>query len=152
MEQCASFGIEVARLANTPAFGTAKVEFRNRKIARRVLVADDNQDAANSLGLLLELYGHEVFTAYTGTQALEVAEKERPDLIFLDIGMPDMNGYEVARCIRDTEWGHGVTLVAATGYGTANDVSMAEGAGFNHHFLKPLEMKLLDEVLTSPQA
>jgi len=78
MEQCASFGIEVARLANTPAFGKAKVELRNRKIARRVLVADDNQDAANSLGLLLELYGHEVLRPIREHRHWKLPRKSAP--------------------------------------------------------------------------
>jgi CheY-like chemotaxis protein len=118
------------------------------------LVADDNEDSADSLCWLLQLYGHEVFTVYSGAPAIDAAERVRPHLIFLDIGMPDLDGYEVAQRIRQSDWGRQVTLVAVTGYGTQRDRQLAQAAGFDHHFLKPLEMTLLDgllEVLSVPK-
>ena len=116
--------------------------------SRRVLVADDNRDAADSLAMLLELQGHHVFTAYSGAKALDVIEHERPEFIVLDIGMPDLHGYEVARRIREHGWGRSLTLIAHTGYGQPEDVRRAKEAGFDHHLTKPLEFRLLSEILS----
>jgi two-component system, chemotaxis family, CheB/CheR fusion protein len=106
---------------------------------RRVLVADDNQDGAESLGMLLNLSGHEVFLAHSGKEALEVATEQRPDVAVLDIGMPDLSGYEVAERIRLEPWGEQITLIALTGWGQENDKRRALAAGFDHHCTKPVD-------------
>ncbi len=91
----------------------------------RVLVVDDNRDAADSLGMLLEFSGHEVRIAYSGGQALTTGEEYRPDIAILDIGMPDMDGYEVARRARSSQWGARVILIALTGWGQESDKQAA---------------------------
>jgi CheY-like chemotaxis protein len=115
----------------------------------RVLVADDNVDSAKSLTLLLSAMGHGVQTAYDGLGAVELAEGFRPDVILLDIGMPNMNGYEAARQIRRRPWGGGAVLVALTGWGQEEDKRQAAEAGFDHHFTKPVDLAALERLLAS---
>ena len=104
----------------------------------RVLLVDDNRDAADTCATLLELAGQDVQVAYSGQKALELAEKFHPQLVVLDIGLPDLDGYEVARLMRGAEWGKGTVLVAATGWGREDDKQRAFAAGFNHHLTKPV--------------
>jgi len=104
----------------------------------RILVVDDNRDAADSCAMLLELSGHRVRTAYNGTQALQLGENLMPHVVLLDIGLPDLNGYEVARRIRATPWGAKLPLVAVTGWGKEEDRERAFAAGFDHHLTKPV--------------
>ncbi|MEO6367533.1 MAG: ATP-binding protein [Steroidobacteraceae bacterium] len=112
---------------------------------RRVLIVDDNRDAADSLSMLLELHGHEVVTAYGAEQALEVAAGYGPDFVLLDIGLPTMSGYEVARRLRlQGMTGH---LVALTGYGQPEDVRLAHAAGFDAHMVKPADVDQVLEAL-----
>ena|SRR5690349_9039267 len=113
----------------------------------RILVADDNHDSADAFALLLQLTGHEVRTAYSGSDALAAAGKFHPDLALLDIGMPGMTGYEVARGIRAAEWGRNMVLVAVTGWGQDDDKQRAEDAGFDHHLTKPLDISVLEPLL-----
>jgi PAS domain S-box-containing protein len=103
----------------------------------RVLVIDDNHDAATSLDLLVSALGHEVRIAGDGQQGIELARAFRPHVVFLDIGMPRMNGYEAARSIRQQDWGDDVVLVALTGWGQEEDVQRTREAGFDHHLVKP---------------
>jgi CheY-like chemotaxis protein len=103
----------------------------------RVLVADDNADAAHTLSALLRMAGHEVYKANSGAEALALAFEMRPAVVVLDLGMPGMSGYGVAERIRAESWGRDVTLIALTGYGRSEDVAHARQAGFDHHFLKP---------------
>jgi CheY-like chemotaxis protein len=110
----------------------------------RILVADDNVDSAESLGLMLRLMGNEVRIAYDGAQALQEAGVFRPDVILLDIGMPRLDGYDTARCIREQPWGKGVLLAALTGLGQAEDKLRAAEAGFDCHFTKPVTSATLD--------
>jgi PAS domain S-box-containing protein len=112
----------------------------------RVLVADDNRDAADTLCRLLALYGHEVRTAYDGGAALEVCESFRPHVAVLDIGMPVRSGYDVARELRARR-GAELRLIALTGWGTAGDVQRAREAGFDRHLTKPADPGLLDEMI-----
>ena len=114
---------------------------------RRVLVVDDNADAAATLALLLQLKGHEAFTAGDGRGALEVAEREHPDLVFLDIGLPDMNGLEVARKLR-VLLGDRAALVALTGWGSEEDRSRSRAAGCNAHLTKPVDPDAIDAALS----
>jgi CheY-like chemotaxis protein len=118
---------------------------------RRVLIADDNQDAAESLSMLLRLSGHDVLVAHTGVDALNVVREERPDVAVLDIGMPDLSGYEVARRVRLEPWGQKIILIALTGWGQENDKRRAQAAGFDHHFTKPVDPDDLEKVFTSKE-
>jgi len=112
----------------------------------RILVADDNRDAADSLQRILALYGHEVRVAYDGATALTLGEQFRPRVAILDIGMPGTNGYDVARALR-TRHGEDVTLVALTGWGQDADRRRAAEAGFDHHLVKPVEPQTLNALL-----
>ena len=114
---------------------------------RRILVADDNLDALESLATLLSLDGHEVYRARDGAEALEVAEQQRPEVALLDIGMPRADGYEVARRIRCEPWGRGITLVALTGWGQESDRRRSEEAGFDIHLTKPVDPKVVSDLL-----
>jgi PAS domain S-box-containing protein len=107
-----------------------------------VVVADDNRDAAESLAMLLRLQGHEVTTAHTGSDALAAIQRVRPRLALLDIGMPDMTGYEVATAVRGASWGKSVKLVALTGWGQEADRARALEAGFDDHWVKPVDPAL----------
>jgi signal transduction histidine kinase len=117
------------------------------QIRRRILVADDNSDALESLATLLELGGHEVFSAANGALALESAERHLPEVALLDIGMPKLDGYEVARRIRAQPWGRTITLVALTGWGQESDRRRSGEAGFDSHMVKPLDLDKLMELL-----
>jgi CheY-like chemotaxis protein len=115
--------------------------------ARSVLVVDDSADAADSLAMLLELEGHEVTTAYTAAAALETAERVQPDVAFIDIGLPTMNGYEVAKRLRANERCRAIKLVALTGYGQPEDRDEARRAGFDHHLVKPADWQSVEAIL-----
>jgi len=116
---------------------------------KRILVADDNHDAATSLGILLNDAGYDVRTAADGGQALEMAAQFRPDIVLLDIGMPRMNGYEVARQIRAQSWGGDLLLVALTGWGGADHRQQTAQAGFDHHLTKPVDPAALTRLLAT---
>jgi PAS domain S-box-containing protein len=115
----------------------------------RVLVVDDNRDAADSCAMLLELSGHRVRTAYNGAQALQLGEKLLPHVVLLDIGLPDLNGYEVAQRIRATPWGAKLPLVAVTGWGKEEDRERAFAAGFDHHLTKPVAPEAVASLVTT---
>jgi CheY-like chemotaxis protein len=115
----------------------------------RVLVVDDNVDAADSLALLVRLDGHEVRTAHDGQAALEAAQAFHPQVILLDIGLPRMDGYEVARRLREQPGGDRYIMAAVTGYGQDEDRLRAHDAGFDHHLLKPVDPKVLRQVITA---
>jgi CheY-like chemotaxis protein len=112
-----------------------------------VLIADDNRDAADSLAMLLEMEGHEVTVVHDGRQALASIEKLAPDIALLDIGMPEIDGYEVARRVRQGPSGTALTLIAVTGWGQDADRARAIEAGFDMHFTKPVEPERLIELL-----
>jgi DNA-binding response OmpR family regulator len=103
----------------------------------RILIADDNEDAAESLCILLQMSGAEVRTVNGGAQAVEVASTFRPNIVFLDIGMPRLNGLDTARQIRKQSWGSDMFLVALSGWGTEEDKRHAAKAGFDEHLTKP---------------
>ena len=115
----------------------------------RILIADDNRDAADTMGMLLQLGGHEVIVAHSGNQALELGRQRCPDVVILDIGMPDINGYEVARTARKEDWGKSVYMIALTGWGQADDKERARLAGFDRHLTKPVDPDLVEELLRS---
>jgi PAS domain S-box-containing protein len=110
---------------------------------RRVLVVDDNRDAAQTLGEILGLVGHEVCTAHDGEEALREADRFQPDVVLLDIGLPKLSGYEVAQAIRARQWDRPVLLIALTGWGQDDDLRRTAAAGFDHHLVKPIEPQAL---------
>jgi PAS domain S-box-containing protein len=122
-------------------------------VSRRVLIADDNEDAAETLAMLLRLEGHEVVVADGGEAAIRLAEEHRPEVALLDIGMPGVSGYEVARHIRARPDGAHVLLVAVTGWGLEKDRDASRAAGFDHHLVKPAQpvavLQLLARMQTS---
>jgi PAS domain S-box-containing protein len=114
---------------------------------RRVLVVDDNRDAADSLVMMLRMMGHETDTAYDGLEAVHAAATFRPDVVLLDIGLPKLNGYEAARYIRSQPWGKGMALIALTGWGQDEDKRRALEAGCDYHLTKPVEAATLEKLL-----
>jgi PAS domain S-box-containing protein len=116
---------------------------------RRILVVDDNVDAAETMVMLLELSGHEARSAYGGQQALDVALSFRPELVFLDIGLPDMNGYEVARRLLADPATASTKLVALTGWGTEDDIRKSKVSGFHAHLTKPVDHEAVEALLVS---
>jgi CheY-like chemotaxis protein len=115
--------------------------------ARRILVVDDNVDAADSLTVLLRLMGNDVRTAHDGPAALAAAQTYRPDVVLLDLGLPGMSGYEVCRRLREGHFATGPLVVALTGYGKDEDRRRTREAGFDRHLVKPVNPDELREVL-----
>jgi two-component system CheB/CheR fusion protein len=111
--------------------------------SRRVLVVDDNADAADTLAINLRLHGHTVWVAYDGSRALALADELPLDVVILDVGLPGMDGYQVARALRGREATSGLTIAALTGYGQAEDVARARAAGCDWHFIKPVDIDVL---------
>ena len=134
-------------LASGPAPAKVRHAEGTRRVQRRVLVVDDNRDAADSLGALLKALGAEVEIAHSGETALADLERYRPQVVFLDIGMPGLDGYEVARRIRRREDGRELQLVAVTGYGQDQHRRLARDAGFDHHLVKPADVGALRALL-----
>ncbi len=117
---------------------------------RKLLVVDDNRDSAKSLALLLRLLGNDVATAFDGTEALEQIAATRPEVVFLDIGLPGLSGYEVARTVRASAADYGQpVLIAMTGFGTEEDRQQSRAAGFDAHLVKPVELTALQKLLAS---
>jgi CheY-like chemotaxis protein len=135
-----------ARAPPTADLPTQPAESSREPIAQRILVVDDNIDSAESLSVLLRLQGHEVQTAFNGERAVELALEFQPRCILLDIGLPNLNGYDAARAIR-AQNGPAMTLVAMTGWGRAEDRRRSQEAGFDHHLVKPVDTALLQSIL-----
>ena len=115
----------------------------------QILVVDDNRDAANTLGMLLTMLGSDVEVVYNGAAALQACEKKRPDLVFLDLGMPQMDGYEVARLMRRMPEAQAIRIVALSGWGQERDRSETAAAGFDQHLIKPADIGALQSVLAT---
>ncbi|HET9314888.1 MAG TPA: ATP-binding protein, partial [Vicinamibacteria bacterium] len=139
--------LPLARAAPPAASAASPPGLAPASAVRRILVADDNARAADSLALLLRLDGHEVETAYQGLEAVTAAARFQPRVALLDIGMPDLNGYDAARRIRERA-GESVYLVAITGLGTPEDRERARDAGFDAHLVKPVDLDVLTRLLT----
>lgn len=122
-----------------------------RSRPRRILVADDNEDSARTLAMMLRMSGHEVETAKDGMDALDVTTRFIPEVAFLDIGMPKLNGYELGRRIREQTWGQNVLMVALTGWGQEDDKQRSQEAGFDYHFVKPVDPAALDRLLAEAE-
>jgi CheY-like chemotaxis protein len=118
---------------------------------RRLLVVDDNRDAAESMSMLLQMWGHEVVFAYDGPSALAAAERWQPEAVFLDIGLPGMDGYEVAERLRELPYAKGAVLIAITGYGQDDDRQRSLRAGIDHHLVKPVAPDALRSLIDSLQ-
>jgi len=118
----------------------------------RLLVADDNRDSAATCAALLEAAGHEVSVAHSGGEAFDLACRLEPDVLLLDIGMPELNGYQLAQRIRDTDWGRRAVLIAVTGWGQEEDKRRALAAGFDRHLTKPIDPDGLESVLLQATA
>jgi CheY-like chemotaxis protein len=118
-------------------------------ISRRILVVDDNVDSARTLGMLLKFLGADVHVVNDGASALAAVEKYRPDIVLLDIGMPGMDGFEVARRLRAREDLHTLTLIALTGWGQEDDRRRTREAGFDHHLVKPADITALQSLLVT---
>jgi len=145
----------IVRLPITPPrrpqeIALAKPDAPNEARPKRLLVVDDNVDAAQTLAAIFELYGHDVRVAYTGADGLRIAEEWKPDVGVLDIGIPDLNGYELCRGIRERSLGRQPLLIACTGWGQQEDVARAAEAGFDHHLVKPVDPDAVLRLL--PQA
>jgi CheY-like chemotaxis protein len=117
--------------------------------SRRVLVVDDNRDATETLELLLQLWGHEVQSALDGREAISRAVEFRPEIVLLDIGLPGMSGYDVARQLRSLPGFRDLFIVAVTGYGQESDRLRSQEAGFGHHLVKPVQPEVLQELIAS---
>jgi signal transduction histidine kinase len=118
-----------------------------RETPRRIVVIDDNQDAAESLAMLLRLKGHDVQIAYDGPSGLALALGTAPECVLVDIGLPGMDGYEVAKRLRSHDRSRRTVLVALTGYGQQEDRARSRQAGFDHHLVKPVAQNVLEDVL-----
>jgi signal transduction histidine kinase/DNA-binding response OmpR family regulator len=143
-------GDEPPALAGTPAagvfLGTPEGDLRT---PQRVLVVDDNRDGADSLGMILRLSGYDVRLAHDGPEALAAAASFRPQVVVLDIGLPGMDGYEVARRLRADSPARDAVLVAVTGYGRSEDRARSRESGFDHHLVKPVDLDALARVLAA---
>ena len=126
-----------------PLIQTAKSEPR-----RRVLIVDDYPEAARTLAMLLKLRGFETRTATDGLEAVETAGGFRPDVVILDLGLPGVDGYEACRRIRASAWGKAMRLLALTGWARDEDRERSAAAGFNGHVLKPIDLEVLEPLLT----
>ena len=130
-----------------PALPEAAVSEAAPAPARRILVVDDNQDAAATLAMLLAMNGHETHTAHDGIEAVNATEAFRPDVVLLDIGLPKLNGYEAAQRIRGAPWGKSMMLIALTGWGQVEDRQKSIAAGFDAHLVKPVDHAALAKLL-----
>jgi len=149
--QGSEFVIHLPVIQDTPASGSASptpsIEGKQSAPLMRVLVVDDNVDAADALEMLLQMTGYETQTANDGLQAVEAARTFHPDVVLLDIGLPKLNGHEVARHIRAQPWGQNMVLVALTGWGQDADRQRTLAAGFNAHLVKPVNLQVLEQML-----
>jgi CheY-like chemotaxis protein len=133
-----------------PHTDNAESPASSRKL--RILVADDNRDTAQTLAIMLRFEGHEVRTAYDGLEALETGRLFQPELVFLDIGMPVLDGYQTARRIREQPWGKHVHLVALTGWSQETDRQQSVASGFEDHLVKPADADQLKAVIDRARA
>ncbi|HEU5181711.1 MAG TPA: ATP-binding protein, partial [Candidatus Polarisedimenticolia bacterium] len=147
------FVVRVPIASSRAAGATAGEAGKDASVAfptRRILIVDDNKDAADSLGMLMRMLGHEVHTAHDGLEAVGAAATFQPEVVLLDIGLPKLSGYEAAGRIREQKGLTGVRLVALTGWGQSEDRRRSQEAGFDFHLTKPVEIDLLQEILAQP--
>jgi signal transduction histidine kinase len=148
-----TFTVRLPALANEPKSVPEKMSSAKPASStatdspKRILITDDNQDAANTMAMLLRLLGHEVEIAYDGPEAIQTAEIYGPEIMLLDIGLPGMNGYDVCRSIRQQPWGKSIRIVALTGWGQEEDRRNAREAGFDDHLVKPVDPQTLRKAI-----
>jgi CheY-like chemotaxis protein len=131
---------DVNRLPVTPAAAPRRF---------RILVVDDNHDSALSMAMMLQIMGHDTRTAHDGESAVSTAETFLPEVVLLDIGLPKLNGYEVAQRIREKTWGQSMYLIAVTGWGQDEDRQRSSEVGLNLHMVKPVEPAALEKLLAA---
>jgi CheY-like chemotaxis protein len=141
-----------AKSAESNGDSSSGSRFKSGHTTRRVLIVDDNRDSVDSLAKLLKLTGHEVETALDGMSGLRTAQMYQPEIIFLDIGLPEISGYEIARRLREDPSLAKVTLIAMTGYGQEEDRRKALEAGFDGHMIKPAEPADVEKLLAGFQS
>ena len=141
--------IPIADIQAAPNPANSKPAAARPMVKYRILIADDLRDNADSLALLLQAMGNEVAVAYGGAEAVRVVESFAPDVVFLDLGMPEVDGYEACRRIRAHAWGRDVVIVALTGWGEKNYRRRTNEAGFDHHIVKPLDTNTLEGLLAN---
>ena len=135
-------------LADNPMADVSKSPVTHPATRRfKILVVDDNHDSALSLAMMLSIMGHDTRTAHDGESAVASAEMFLPDVVLLDIGLPKLNGYEVAQRIRGTSWGASMFLIAVTGWGQDEDRQRSSEVGLNLHMVKPVEPSALEKLL-----
>ena len=115
----------------------------------KILVVDDNHDSALSMAMMLQIMGHDTRTAHDGESAVSTAETFLPEVVLLDIGLPKLNGYEVAQRIREKTWGQAMYLIAVTGWGQDEDRQRSSEVGLNLHMVKPVEPAALEKLLAA---
>jgi PAS domain S-box-containing protein len=133
--------------ASGPSVPARREEPPAPKLSLRILIVDDDRDSADCLGMLLRIMGHNIRTAYDSQKGVEVAEEFRPDVVLLDIGLPNLNGYEACREIRGQAWGRAMVLIAVTGLDQEEDRCLSHEAGFDHHLVKPVDRQDLMTLL-----
>lgn len=148
------YGAPMADVLRQPALNSRQPESdklpdspRLNRSTYHVLVVDDNKDAATTLGMMVQHFGHESTLAFDGQRAIELTGEIRPDIVLLDIGLPDMNGYEVARSLRESTYGPCPVLIALTGHGLDDDKRRSAEAGFALHLVKPVGLATLGTLL-----
>ncbi|MEO7156786.1 MAG: PAS domain S-box protein [Vicinamibacterales bacterium] len=147
--QGSEFVVRLPAIDAPPPLTETAVPAADETRRRRILVVDDNEDAAESLAALLSISGHDTRLAYDGPDALREAERFRPEVVFLDIGMPTLDGHETAKLIRRQPWGREMVLIALTGWGQSEDRRRSTDAGFNHHLVKPADPAAVTDLLAS---
>ena len=149
-----TFCVRLPVLSEPPPFANEALNHRRDlplSVKRRVLVVDDNSDALESLSRLVTLLGNEVRRAHDGLEAIQIARTFQPDIVLMDLGMPNLNGYDTAQRMRQEPWGREMVLVATTGWGQEEDRRRTSAAGFNRHLVKPIEIASLRELLATPE-
>ena len=142
------FKVDDVMLADNPMADASKPTVTHPATRRfKILVVDDNHDSALSLAMMLSIMGHDTRTAHDGESAVASAEAFLPDVVLLDIGLPKLNGYEVAQRIRKTSWGATMYLIAVTGWGQDEDRQRSSEVGLNLHMVKPVEPSALEKLL-----
>jgi CheY-like chemotaxis protein len=152
VDQGSEFTVRLPLLDNVADKGTSPAVAKSENalpVRRNILIADDNQDALESLALMLRMEGHEVHCASDGEEALLLAGQRKPEIVVLDVGMPKLDGCEVARRIRAESWGRGAVLVALTGWGQEVDRRRSREAGFDMHLVKPVDPATLCDMLVT---
>ncbi len=137
-----------------PVFSEDEVvmsEAHSPSAARRILVVDDNRDSAESMAMLLQLCGHQTWLAFDGSSAVSLAAEHSPDVVVLDIGLPGMDGYQVARTLRGLPQTSDSLLIALTGYGQEQDRQRSKAAGFSQHLVKPVDVESLLQAIARYQ-